>query len=143
MMGRAQGMVNQHVEERKTERVVDGFQNTKRTGTYAARTIKQADREMNRLKSMRTNKDGTVVGDIKAVTVKTANKTIRVMRQEANLKREQRNNPNAVAPIQDDDSDELALENMLTDIIGRVISLKLNKTDPEFKIFKEHHERGV
>ena len=103
-----------------------------------------ADKEISRLKTMnRTNKDGTVIGDIKAVTVKTANKTIRVMRQEANLKREQRNNPNAVAPIQDDDSDELALENMLTDIIGRVISLKLNKTDPEFKMFKEHHERGV
>jgi len=65
--------------------------------------------------------------DVKQVTVKTANKTIRVMRQEASLKREQRNNPNAVAPINDDDSDELALENMLTDIIGRVISLKLNK----------------
>ena len=65
------------------------------------------------------------------------------MRQEAALKREQRANPGAVAPIADDDSDELALENMLTDIIGRVISLKLNKTDPEFKVFKEHPERGV
>lgn len=83
------------------------------------------------------------VGEVKALQVKTANKTIRVMRQEAALKREQRQNPGAVAPIQDDDSDELALENMLTDIIGRVISLKLNKTDPEFKVFKEHPERGV
>jgi hypothetical protein len=32
---------------------------------------------------------------------------------------------------------------MLTDIIGRVLSHKLNKQDPEFKVFKEHPERGV
>ena len=32
--------------------------------------------------------DGVPVGDIKAVTVKTANKSIRVMRQEANAKRD-------------------------------------------------------
>ena len=46
-------------------------------------------------------------------------------------------------PIQDDDSDEQALESMLTDIISRTITHKLNKQDPEFKVFKEHPERGV
>jgi hypothetical protein len=46
------------------------------------------------------------VGDIKAVTVKTANKSIRVMRHEANLKREKGNNQSFIMPIQDDESDE-------------------------------------
>ncbi len=32
---------------------------------------------------------------------------------------------------------------MLTDIISRTITHKLNKQDPEFKVFKEHSERGV
>lgn len=32
---------------------------------------------------------------------------------------------------------------MLTDIISRTITHKLNKQDPEFKVFKEHAERGV
>jgi len=82
------------------------------------------------------------VGDIKSVTVKTANKTIRVMRQEANHKRENKTHPGLVMPM-DEDSDELALENLLTDIIGRQVAAKLNKQDPEFKVFKEHAERGV
>lgn len=48
-----------------------------------------------------------------------------------------------ILPIHDDDSDELALESCLTDIIGRTLAHKLNKQDPEFKVFKEHPERGV
>jgi hypothetical protein len=28
-------------------------------------------------------------------------------------------------------------------VIGRTLSNKLNKMDPEFKVFKEHSERGV
>ncbi len=88
--------------------------------------------------------DGVPVGDIKPVTVKTANKSIRIMRQEANMKREKKGqNSGYVLPIQDDDSDEQALESMLTDIISRPITHKLNKQDPEFKVFKEHSERGV
>lgn len=62
------------------------------------------------------------------------------MRQEANAKRnkgESTNNP------VDDDSDEQALEMLLTDIIGRTLTHKLNKQDPEFKVFKEHSERGI
>jgi hypothetical protein len=68
--------------------------------------------------------DGIPVGEITTVNVKTANKSIRVMRQEANAKRnkgESTNNP------VDDDSDELALEMLLTDIIGRTLTHKLNK----------------
>ena len=90
--------------------------------------------------------DGVPIGDIKPVTVKTANKSIRIMRQEANIKREKKGRNDSqsfVLPIQDDDSDEQALESMLTDIISRTITHKLNKQDPEFKVFKEHPERGV
>ena len=87
--------------------------------------------------------DGIPVGDIKPVTVKTANKSIRIMRQEANSKREKKGQGTSFMPIQDDDSDEQALESMLTDIISRTITHKLNKQDPEFKVFKEHPERGV
>ena len=89
--------------------------------------------------------DGVPIGDIKAVTVKTANKSIRMMRQEANGKRDKKGKDTSgfALPIQDDDSDEQALESMLTDIISRTITHKLNKQDPEFKVFKEHPERGV
>ena len=45
--------------------------------------------------------DGVPVGDIKPVQVKTANKSIRMMRQEANIKREKKsqNASNLVVPI--------------------------------------------
>jgi len=44
---------------------------------------------------------------------------------------------------QDEDSDELALTSLLTEIISKTITQKLAKSDPEFKVFKEHAERGV
>jgi hypothetical protein len=28
-------------------------------------------------------------------------------------------------------------------VIGRTLTHKLNKMDPEFKVFKEHHDRGI
>ena len=100
--------------------------------------------EQERAKQSQTQTiDGVPVGDIKAVTVKTANKSIRVMRQEANLKRDKGRDQNLVMPIADDESDEQALESMLTDIISRTLTHKLNKQDPEFKVFKEHPDRGV
>ena len=50
------------------------------------------------------------------------------MRQEANSKRDKKGmNNTSFMPIQDDDSDEQALESMLTDIISRTITHKLNK----------------
>lgn len=79
--------------------------------------------------------DGVPVGEIKPVVVKTVNKQIRQMRQEN--KRDNR------AQAVDEDSDEQALEQILTDVISRTLSNKLNKMDPEFKVFKEHPERGV
>jgi hypothetical protein len=63
------------------------------------------------------------------------------MRQEANAKRNR--NDTSTMPIQDDDSDEQVLEAMLTDVISRTLTHKLNKLDPEFKVFKEHTERGI
>jgi hypothetical protein len=80
--------------------------------------------------------DGVPVGEIKSVTVKTVNKQIRQMRQEASHKRDR------VQPV-DEDSDEQAVEQILTEVISRTITNKLNKMDPEYKIFKEHSERGV
>ena len=65
------------------------------------------------------------------------------MRQEANLKREKGRDQSIVLPIQDDESDEQAIESVLTDIISRTLTHKLNKQDPEFKVFKEHPDRGV
>ena len=95
---------------RKTQRHETGFQNTKRTGAFAAREMQRTMRaiEQEKAKQSQTQTiDGVPVGDIKAVTVKTANKTIRVMRQEANLKREKgRDNQSIVLPIADDESDE-------------------------------------
>lgn len=35
------------------------------------------------------------------------------------------------------------MTSILTDIISKTITQKLAKSDPEFKIFKEHADRGV
>ena len=35
------------------------------------------------------------------------------------------------------------LDQILTDIISRTLSNKLNKMDPEYKVFREHPERGI
>jgi len=132
---------------RKTQRIDEGFANTRRTGYFAARQEKSKENAIARLKQKQQQTamiDGIPVGDIKPVQVKTANKSIRIMRQEAHSKREKKGQQNAsFMPIQDDDSDEQALETMLTDIISRTITHKLNKQDPEFKVFKEHPERGI
>ena len=48
------------------------------------------------------------IGDVKQVNVKTANKTIRTMRADKR----------GTAGFQDEDSDEMALENVLIDVIG-------------------------
>lgn len=45
MMGKAQGVVNEHVEERKVIRHETGFMNTKKTGNFAAMTMRAQERE--------------------------------------------------------------------------------------------------
>lgn len=52
--------------------------------------------------------DQPPIGDVKPVNVKTANKTIRTMRADKR----------GTAGFQDEDSDEMALENVLIDVIG-------------------------
>lgn len=65
--------------------------------------------------------------------MKTANKTIRTMRADKK----------GASPggYMDEDSDEAALENVLTDIIGQVLANKMSKSDPEYKSFKESYDR--
>lgn len=108
----------------------EGFANTRRTGYFAAKQVRVEEMTMQREQAKQKQTamiDGVPVGDIKPVTVKTANKSIRIMRQEANSKREKKGQGSSFMPIQDDDSDEQALESMLTDIISRTITHKLNK----------------
>lgn len=31
----------------------------------------------------------------------------------------------------------------MADVIGRTLTHKLNKIDPEYKVFKEHQDRGI
>lgn len=82
-MFNAQNIVQQHVHTRKTERYETGFELTRRTGYFA---FKENERHERALRAEQANKtrtqlvDGIPVGDIHAVTVKTANKAIRVMR---------------------------------------------------------------
>jgi hypothetical protein len=45
--------------------------------------------------------------------------------------------------IQDEDSDELTLENVLIDIVGQNLANKMSKNDPEYKNFKENYDKVV
>lgn len=63
------------------------------------------------------------------------------MKQEANQKRDGKGQ--LPGGIQDEDSDELILENILVDIIGKNLANKMSKSDPEYKTFKENIENVV
>lgn len=79
----AHSIVSAHQTMRKTQRVDEGFTNTRRTGYFAAKTIKATEVAILREKEKQYQTamiDGVPVGDIKAVQVKTANKSIRMMR---------------------------------------------------------------
>lgn len=76
-------------------------------------------------------------GDVKEVQVKTANKAVRIMRQEAAAKRD----PTGVQGGDLDDSDDMKLESVLSDIISQTLADKMAKGDPEFKVFKENYDR--
>jgi len=45
--------------------------------------------------------------------------------------------------MQDEDSDELVLENILSDIVSSTLANKLNKNDPEFRNFKEQIDKST
>lgn len=72
-------------------------------------------------------------GEVKEVQVKTANKAVRIMRQEANAKWDP-------AAADFDDDDETKLESILIDIVSTNLADKMPKGDPEFKIFKENYD---
>lgn len=76
-------------------------------------------------------------GQVKQVAVKTANKQVRHMRQEAAAKRD----PTGLAPPELDDSEDMKLENVLIDIVSTNIADKMPKGDPEYKIFRENYDR--
>lgn len=63
--------------------------------------------------------------------MKTANKSIRVMRAE------KQRSPGA---HHDEDSDEMLLESLLVDIISQVLANKMSNSDPEKKNFKESYD---
>ena len=68
---------------RKTQRVDEGFTNTRRTGYFAVKQVRMQEEAIKREQDKRTQTamiDGVPVGEIKPVTVKTANKSIRIMR---------------------------------------------------------------
>lgn len=61
------------------------------------------------------------------------------MKHEANQKL---NNQNKLpGGIQDEDSDELTLENVLVDIVGQTLVNKMQKSDPEYKNLKENYDK--
>lgn len=98
-------IATEHVAKRKDERFETDFTQTKNTGLFAYKKQQQTIKYETKKTQGNTNQntiDGVPIGDIKSVTVKTANKSIRVMRQEANFKRDTNKN-NAQ---QDEDSDE-------------------------------------
>ena len=45
--------------------------------------------------------------------------------------------------INEEDSDEMLLDNVLTDIVGQVLANKMSSSDPEYKNFKESYDRVV
>ena len=77
------------------------------------------------------------------VQVKTANKSIRVMRHDAARKDPGRagQSPGGVPDL--DDSEEVRLESVLSDILCSNLTHKLSKGDPEFKVFKENYDRVI
>ena len=76
----AEFIATDHINRRKDERFETNFNQTKQTGLYAVKKQQLAQKtELLKSKSNKTQTmlDGVPVGEIKTVTVKTANKSIR------------------------------------------------------------------
>lgn len=104
----AQHIAQDHVAARKDERFETGFNKTRQTGYFAHKQMQQSIKYNQNKSITQQNQqtiDGVPVGQITSVTVKTVNKQIRQMRQEASHKRD-----NARDKQVDEDSDEQALE---------------------------------
>jgi hypothetical protein len=124
----AKMMITTHNELLKTERLNPerytrtGFKQIKDTTLASAKVLsKWQDNTQDRTE------------DVKEVQVKTANKAVRIMRQEAAMKRDPGN-------LEMDDDDETKLESFLIDIISKNLADKMPKGDPEYKTFKENYD---
>ena len=84
-------IANDHVTKRKDERYETGFNKTRQTGYFAYKQMMASQRMQETQSQVQQHQqtiDGVPVGEIKPVTVKTVNKQIRQMRQEASHKRD-------------------------------------------------------
>lgn len=105
----------------------------------SAKVLSQSRKNLKANQTQKTSEgtgfaDQPPIGDVKQVNVKTANKSIRVMRQD------KQRSPGGV---HDEDSDEMQLDSVLTDIVGQVLANKMSKSDPEYKNFKEAYDKVV
>ena len=71
--------------------------------------------------------------EIKQVQVKTANKSIRSLRQGKGAAK-------GVGGVHDEDNDEISFEIVLSDILATTLANKMGKNDPEYKNFKESYD---
>ena len=74
--------------------------------------------------------------DVKQVSVKTANKQIRGLRQG-------KKDGKGGFAVADDDNDEITFEYVLADIVGSTLANKMGKNDPEYKNLKESFDNVV
>ncbi len=141
----AKTVITSHNETLRNERLTQperfkktGFASIKNTQIASAKVLSQSKKTLKQ-QTQRTT-DGTTyleqppIGDVKQVNVKTANKSIRGMRADKNK------SPGA---YNEEDSDEMLLDNVLVDIIGQVLANKMNKSDAEYKNFKESYDQVV
>jgi len=142
----AKTVITSHNDTLRNERLTQperfkrtGFASIKGTQVASAKVLSQSRKTLKQ-GTQRTT-DGTTlmeqqppIGDVKQVNVKTANKSIRGMRADKHK---------SPGGYQDEDSDELLLDNVLTDIIGQVLANKMNKSDAEYKNFKESYDQVV
>ena len=115
-----------------------GFASVKHTEAASAQVLSQ---QLRRKAQRDQTAEQPPQGDVKNVQVKTANKSIRVMKQEAASQK--RGDGRLPGGVQDEDSDELTLENILVDIVGQTLANKMPQADPEYKLFKENYDRVV
>ena len=139
----AKTIINVHNETLREEKVTnpDRFTFT-RTNKFEDDQTQQASRAKSFGKTKGASDSGAGVqtgtstafaGDLKQITVKTANKQIRGMRQG-------KKDGKGFAP-NDDDNDEITFDYVLSDIIGSTLANKMGKNDPEYKNFKENFDQ--
>lgn len=147
---KAKMMITDHNDFLRTERLdpnrytkkKNGFGDAKHTQMASAKALSQMKKKKQRT-PMKINEGEEEYNeheeDVKHVQVKTANKSIRVMKQEAAIKRD----PTQLAVADLDDSDDMKLDTVLSDILCNNLTVKMSKGDPEYKLFKENYDRVI